>query len=91
MHPKVFFPNLDGLRFFAFLTVFVGHAYPAPATLPPRVAYLIFGSSWAGVSFFFVLSGFLITYLILTEIRVTGRIDVKAFYIRHLCHFHLTV
>jgi peptidoglycan/LPS O-acetylase OafA/YrhL len=84
MHRKVFFPNLDGLRFFAFFTVFIDHAYPEPPLLPPRLVAFIFGSGWAGVSFFFVLSGFLITYLILTEIKVTGRVDVQAFYVRRI-------
>ena len=36
----------------------------------------------AGVNFFFVLSGFLITYLILTEINRKGKLDVWRFYIR---------
>lgn len=35
-----------------------------------------------GVNFFFVLSGFLITYLLLSEHGKTRRIDVRAFYIR---------
>lgn len=37
-----------------------------------------------GVSFFFVLSGFLITYLLLEEKENTGKIDVKNFYIRRI-------
>lgn len=84
MRRKVFFPNLDGLRFLAFFVVFVDHAYPEPTMLPHRVSYLLTGSGWAGVSFFFVLSGFLITYLILMEKRETGEIDVKAFYVRRV-------
>ncbi|HYL99831.1 MAG TPA: acyltransferase, partial [Blastocatellia bacterium] len=39
---------------------------------------------YIGVSFFFVLSGFLITYLILAEVDALGSIDVKAFYIRRI-------
>lgn len=35
-----------------------------------------------GVSVFFVLSGFLITYLLITEIERYGALDVKKFYVR---------
>ncbi len=38
--------------------------------------------SGIGVSVFFVLSGFLITYIILTEIETTGSFSLKDFYIR---------
>ncbi len=70
--PRVSFPNLDGLRFVAFFLVFTQHAWLP--TVPQLGAY--------GVSFFFVLSGFLITYLILTEIDARGKLDVPGFYLR---------
>jgi peptidoglycan/LPS O-acetylase OafA/YrhL len=74
---RISFPNLDALRFLAFASVFVGHGFGDHSalddhsiiTLLTRVLVL---SAGLGVSFFFVLSGFLITYLILTEIRFTG-------------------
>jgi peptidoglycan/LPS O-acetylase OafA/YrhL len=88
---KIFFPNLDGLRFFAFFLVFLSHGLAVPSAgvqdqgiLLIKLKDFIFNSGWAGVSFFFVLSGFLITYLILTEIKVIGNVDVKAFYIRRI-------
>jgi peptidoglycan/LPS O-acetylase OafA/YrhL len=89
---RVFFPNLDGLRFAAFLLVYLQHGLNVPAAAAldhygeifERLRGAVFASGWAGVSFFFVLSGFLITYLILTEIRVSGRIDVLAFYARRI-------
>lgn len=37
-----------------------------------------------GVTFFFVLSGFLITYLLLTEKKITNKINVKKFYMRRI-------
>ena len=37
-----------------------------------------------GVDFFFTLSGFLITYLLLRERERSGRIDLKAFYMRRI-------
>ena len=85
---KLFFPNLDGLRFFSFLIVFLSHSVNAdnPA-IKETVWYSIiklrlFSNGDLGVSFFFVLSGFLITYLLMKEKELTSKIDVKSFYIR---------
>jgi len=83
----VYFPHLDGLRFWAFAAIFAVHAVDSinvGVSSTPLYQELV---KWArggtvGVNFFFVLSGFLITYLLLAEQRKTGRIDVGAFYIR---------
>jgi peptidoglycan/LPS O-acetylase OafA/YrhL len=45
---------------------------------------LIFELGSLGVIFFFVLSGFLITFLLLQEKTVTGTIAVKKFYLRRI-------
>jgi peptidoglycan/LPS O-acetylase OafA/YrhL len=87
---KLFFPNLDALRFIAFLFVFFEHImWGAFRHLPlhdkpllEHILYTLFCNGGMGVSIFFVLSGFLITYLVLSEIELTNKIDVKAFYIR---------
>jgi peptidoglycan/LPS O-acetylase OafA/YrhL len=86
---KIFFPNLDGLRFIAFFFVFSEHVIWAcvkklEITSPfgKHIAYTLFANGALGVSVFFVLSGFLITYLILKEIEVRHKLNVKAFYIR---------
>ncbi|MGB5934539.1 MAG: acyltransferase family protein [Ornithinimicrobium sp.] len=63
--------GLDGLRAIAVLGVVVYHL--DPAWLP---------GGFLGVDVFFVLSGFLITTLVLQEIEASGRLDFKAFYIR---------
>lgn len=44
--------------------------------------FYTFANGKTGVSIFFVLSGFLITYLIITEIHLRGKIDVLKFYAR---------
>jgi peptidoglycan/LPS O-acetylase OafA/YrhL len=85
----MYFPNLDGLRFFAFLAVFFAHSFWAEFDyirnneafiLLKHIAY----TGVLGVNFFFVLSGFLITYLLLEEQANSNKIDILAFYIRRI-------
>ncbi|GII92775.1 acyltransferase family protein [Sinosporangium siamense] len=64
-------PALDGLRALSVLLVILYHL-EAP-WLP---------GGFLGVDVFFVLSGFLITSLLMAEIRATGRLDVLAFWAR---------
>jgi peptidoglycan/LPS O-acetylase OafA/YrhL len=62
---------LDGLRGLAILLVVAGHYTGKPA-----------GAGGAGVGLFFVLSGFLITTLLLEELAETDRLDLSRFYVR---------
>lgn len=87
LEQKIYFKSLDALRFFAFLMVFCQHAFrvdiPKEETGTVLYYFLQFFCNGAlGVSFFFVLSGFLITYLILQEKEKTGTIHVLFFYMR---------
>jgi peptidoglycan/LPS O-acetylase OafA/YrhL len=71
---------LDGLRFFAFLGVFVWHALQNSASLRPWVTY-----GTLGVQVFFVLSGFLIGGILLEwrgRREMTLATRLKIFYIR---------
>lgn len=87
---KLFFPNLDGLRFFSFLLVFFGHSFITsdPHILESNWYKALKGSTYSaadlGVSFFFVLSSFLITYLLMTEKEESGKINVPNFYMRRV-------
>jgi peptidoglycan/LPS O-acetylase OafA/YrhL len=84
---RVHFKGLNSLRFFAALFVVIGHIplNQESVGLPyPRYGALFFRGSPA-VSFFFTLSGFLITYLLLEERRRTGDVDVRSFYLRRVC------
>ena len=91
MRPRaVFFPNLDAWRACCFLAVFFSHSYhTASETIKAMPVYHfvkkeLFENGKLGVNFFFVLSGFLITYLLLTEKRETGRIHIPQFYLRRV-------
>jgi peptidoglycan/LPS O-acetylase OafA/YrhL len=88
---KIFFPNLDGLRFISFLVVFLYHSYlsffsylkdSSPKAF--RIIEFLFQHGNLGVNFFFVLSGFLITYLLIKEKEFTGTIHVGKFYLRRI-------
>jgi peptidoglycan/LPS O-acetylase OafA/YrhL len=66
-----FRPDLEGLRAVAVVLVLLYHAQ-VPG----------FGGGYIGVDVFFVLSGFLITGLIIRELQGTGRISLTSFYAR---------
>ena len=74
--------RLDGIRGLAVLLVLLYHTH-TPVRLLPADNRLLPGG-WVGVDVFFVLSGYLITHLLLREWRSTGRIDRRAFYGRRL-------
>lgn len=87
---KIFFPNLDGLRFFSFFIVFLTHALSTDDSKIMQLGWYkhikqrMFSDGELGVSFFFVLSGFLISYLLIKEKEFTHKINVRAFYIRRI-------
>ncbi len=68
-----YLPELDGLRAIAVLLVFGFHVVGTFYYLP---------NGWLGVDVFFVLSGFLITSLLVAEQHRNDRIDLRNFYIR---------
>lgn len=84
---KVHFKGLDSLRFLAAFFVVIGHIPLNQESVglphPNQAAFFYRGAP--AVSFFFTLSGFLITYLLLDEKRRTGDISVRSFYLRRVC------
>ena len=76
-------PELDILRFGAFLLVFESHTFPLQADSSP-VAVAIRSSGALGVPLFLLLSAFLITELLLIEKRQTATVNIKAFYVRRI-------
>jgi len=79
-------PELDALRFFAFLCVFSFHRMDYVPTDPVLHPWLfrIGNIGPFGVPVFFLLSAFLITELLLRERERTGKIHIKAFYVRRI-------
>ncbi len=76
--------SLDGLRSIAILLVLAGHCcdnYFRSDGIPNWVEEII-GNSSFGVRLFFVLSGFLITSLLIKERQATGRVSLARFYLR---------
>src|SRR6266850_1160721 len=67
-------PELDGIRGLAILLVLAQHINLPSSTLAGMV----------GVNLFFVLSGYLITSILIREQDGTGRIDLRRFYERRV-------
>lgn len=85
---KIYFGNLDSIRFIAATMVFLGHGISdsynrLPDNTLKNLLNLI-SSGATGVSIFFVLSGFLITYLLISEYELNAKIKLKNFYIRRI-------
>ena len=80
----VYFKNLDGLRFFAAAFVILGHCQAVLYEGKHIHFYTPFADKLSsfGVDFFFVLSGFLISFLLLKELETTGTINIRHFYYR---------
>lgn len=64
-------PGLDALRALAITAVLIYHLRPATLT-----------GGFIGVDVFFVVSGFLITTLLIREVAKTGRINLPKFWLR---------
>jgi len=75
--------GLNGLRAIASMTVVIGHIELIKRDTGLDNSFIIF-QNWGslGVNLFFVLSGFLITTLLLIEKEKTGSINRKNFYVR---------
>ena len=81
-----YFKGLNGLRFIAAYLVLMHHAEQIRLKydLFSLKAFSLFNNGGLAVSFFFVLSGYLITYLLLREVKVTQDVAVRKFYVRRM-------
>lgn len=75
-HISLRMPGLDGMRALSVVAVVWHHSHPGYSGLP------ISQNGFLGVDVFFVLSGFLITTLLLNERCASGTISLRSFYIR---------
>ncbi|OQP65330.1 hypothetical protein A3860_16815 [Niastella vici] len=80
MSSRRYFHTFNALRFFACFRIFLLHL-PKPEG-KQFFNTLIFDGGEIGVDFFFVLSGFLITYLLTYEYTQTGKINAKDYLLR---------
>ncbi len=89
---RFFRPELDALRFVAFLLVFLHHASPRDPAIyerfvspdAARALTSIADAFGYGLSLFFFLSAFLITELLVREKQRVGTVKIREFYIRRL-------
>lgn len=80
------FAGLDGLRFISITFVLLHHFFTFKSNFGlNNFNYPVFGLiGLYGIHFFFMGSGFLITFLLYTEHQSTGRFHVKNFFIRRM-------
>ena len=81
-----YFKGLDALRFFAAFLVMLMHMRSNQGRMGLEMLpeWPVFFKGLVAVSFFFVLSGFLITYLLLGEQSDTGTVSIKRFYMKRI-------
>jgi peptidoglycan/LPS O-acetylase OafA/YrhL len=84
MPRRTYLPGLNGVRVLAALAVLVDHVEQDKDWLGLSSQYgnTLVAIGRQGVELFFVLSGFLITYLMLVEEEKEGRVDIPRFYAR---------
>jgi peptidoglycan/LPS O-acetylase OafA/YrhL len=86
---RIYFKNLNGLRFIAASMVLISHIEQIKDLRGSKSIYkngFFSNIGTLGVVLFFVLSGFLITYLLLIEKQnsISKKISIKNFYIRRI-------
>ena len=78
--------ELDGMRAFSVALVIVYHSWLWAKTfyVPTEMGWLIDYVGLLGVKIFFVISGFIITRLMLEEVAETGRFSARVFFIKRV-------
>jgi peptidoglycan/LPS O-acetylase OafA/YrhL len=90
MKNRIVFPGLNELRAFAAFAVVFHHVelykkrIGISSLYDTKLRYCLEHLGHNGVFLFFVLSGFLITYLLLSEIKINDRVSLRNFYARRI-------
>jgi peptidoglycan/LPS O-acetylase OafA/YrhL len=85
--PSIYFSGFDGVRAIAAFSVIIHHIEQNKQLYGYANGWhwpIVYQMGRLGVALFFVLSGFLITYLLLTELDRTKTIDIPKFYVRRI-------
>jgi len=80
-------PGLNGLRAIAASVVLIGHVYQIADYFGykrPAFYLSLFEGGYDMVNLFFVISGFIITYLLLSEKKITNTISLSRFYYKRI-------
>src|SRR5882724_8754058 len=80
----VYFPGLNGIRAIAAVLVIFAHVNEFAYLFRLSEFYTKIDIGAVAVTIFFVLSGFLITYLLIEEIQQFGKISLRKFYVRRI-------
>jgi peptidoglycan/LPS O-acetylase OafA/YrhL len=75
-------PSLDGLRAISIMLVIFGHAIGSKGFIGISALPFLWPLSILGVTVFFVISGFLITRILLREMATPGGLRLSKFYLR---------
>ncbi len=78
-NPGLYYPELDGLRFLAFLLVLIHHS---PFAEQIRAWEIMHEYGWVGVDLFLCLSAFMFARLLFAERQLKGNINIVHFYVR---------
>ena len=82
--PTTRIPALDGLRALAIMLVVACHVQVFLKPLSGPLARFCVEVAWSGVYLFFVLSGYLVGSLAISELTSTGKLHIRKFWLRRM-------
>lgn len=85
----MYFKNLDATRFFSCITVFLHHTIISSDAANSPTLYRFYDANLSvsfviGLDYYVVLSGFLISWVILEEYKYTSRFNILHYYLRRI-------
>lgn len=82
-----YYPQLDAFRAIACLAVVLFHTNTV-TSLTEKNSFTLFKGGFIGVDMFFVLSGYLITSILIKEFTATSTIAIKKFYFKRVLRLY---